>query len=111
MLENMKNQYVGRPHMPHSHLIAYGIHALTLRTGHDPKGKTLAERERVLKTMGLMEHLMRVNDQLDEQLHAGFYFYLLTAKGTFVSNSVFVYPVVIILLGYLIPNFIKYYEH
>jgi hypothetical protein len=48
--------------MPHSHLIAYGIHALTLRSSLDPKAKSLTERDRVLKTMGLMEHLVRVND-------------------------------------------------
>ncbi len=97
--------------MPHSSMIYYGIHGITLKGTYDSKNKGLGERDRILKTMSLMEHLLRVNDQLDEQLHAGYYFYLLTSKGTFVSNSVFVYPIVIILLGYMIPNFIKYYEH
>ena len=60
--------------------------------------------------MGLMEQLLRVTDQLDEQLHAGYYFYLLTSKTTLISNSGFVYPLVVIILGFLIPNFIKYYE-
>lgn len=111
MLENIKNQYVGRPHLPHSYMIEFGIHAITLRGTHDAKAKTsMLERERILKTMGLMEQLFRVDDQLDEQLHAGYYFYLLTSKSTFVSNSGFVYPIVLILVGFFITNFIFYNE-
>ena len=63
-----------------------------------------------MKTMGLMEHLFRINDQLDEQLHAGFYFYLLTSKTTFTSNSVFVYPIVVLLFAYFFYNLLQYYE-
>jgi Gaa1-like, GPI transamidase component len=111
MFENIKNQYVGKPHQPHSHMIEYGIHAITIKGSYDPKIKAINERERVLKTIGLMEHLFRVNDQVDEHLHAGYYFYLLTSKVTFVSNSGFVYPLVAILFGFFIPNFIQYYEH
>ena len=47
-----------------------------------------------------------MNDQLDEQLHAGFYFYIFTSKTTFVSNSLFVYPLVMVLLGYFFPALI-----
>lgn len=111
MLENIKNQYVGKPHFPHSYMVEFGIHALTLKGTFDPKLKsTLPERERILKTMGLLEQLYRVDDQLDEQLHAGYYFYLLTSKSTFVSNSGFVYPLVMILWGFFITNFIFYNE-
>jgi Gaa1-like, GPI transamidase component len=63
-----------------------------------------------MKTMGLMEHLFRINDQLDEQLHAGFYFYILTSKTTFVSNSTFVYPIVVILWAYFFYNTLQYFE-
>lgn len=66
MFESIKNQYVGKPHEPHSHMIEYGIHAITVRGSNDYKLKQMNERDRVLKTIGLMEHLFRVNDQLDE---------------------------------------------
>jgi hypothetical protein len=63
MFESIKNQHVGRPHMPHSYMIEHGIHSMTLKGQIDPKGKQLInERERVMKTMGLMEHLFRIND-------------------------------------------------
>ena len=47
---------------------------------------------------------------MDEQIHAGFYFYLLTSKSTFVSNATFVYPIVLILLGFLFPNLLSHYN-
>ena len=31
LFENIKNQYVGRPHLPHAHMIEYGIHAITIK--------------------------------------------------------------------------------
>ena len=35
MFESVKNQYVGRPHLPHSHMLEYGIHAITLKPSID----------------------------------------------------------------------------
>ena len=96
--------------MPHTYMIEHGIHSMTLKGTNDPKVKHTNERERIQRTMGLMEHLFRVNDQLDEQLHAGFYFYLLTSKTTFTSNSVFVYPIVVLLWAYFFYNCLQYYE-
>jgi hypothetical protein len=55
MLENIKNQYIGKPHLPHSYMIEFGIHSITLKGTIDPKIKPLPERERILKTLGLME--------------------------------------------------------
>lgn len=104
LFENIKNQYVGKPHQPHSYMIEYGIHSISLKGTNDPKIRNVGERERVMKTMGVMEHLFRITDQLDEQLHAGFYFYLLTSRTTFVSNSGFVYPIVLILVGFFVYN-------
>lgn len=111
LFENIKNQYVGKPHHPHSALIEKGIHALTIKGINDPKVKYPHDRERVSKFLGNMERLVRITDQLDEQLHAGFYFYLLTSQRTFVSNSGFVYPIVLILVGFFIFNLLGYYEH
>ena len=50
-----------------------------------------------------MEKLIRMHDQLDEQLHAGFYSYIMTAPNRFVSNAVAIYPVFLVFLGFLIP--------
>jgi Gaa1-like, GPI transamidase component len=96
--------------MPHTYMIEHGIHSMTISGTYDQKSKSINERERVMKTMGLMEHLFRINDQLDEQLHAGFYFYILTSKTTFVSNSTFVYPIVVILWAYFFYNTLQYFE-
>jgi hypothetical protein len=43
-------------------MIEHGIHSMTLKGTNDPKFKPSSERERIQKTMGLMEHLFRVND-------------------------------------------------
>lgn len=37
LFENIKNQYVGQPHKPHSALIEKGIHALTMKGVSDSK--------------------------------------------------------------------------
>ena len=58
-----------------------------------------------------MERLLRTYDQVDEQLHAGWFFYILVGRARFISNSVFVYPVVLILLGYYLPGVLDYYDH
>ena len=49
-------------HLPHSYLLSHGIHALTLKPVMDPKQKQMSERERIQQTLGLLEHLVRVND-------------------------------------------------
>jgi hypothetical protein len=60
-------------------MIEKGIHAITIKTFNEPKLKYNNERDRLFKLLGNMEHLFRITDQLDEQLHAGFYFYLLSS--------------------------------
>ena len=61
--------------------------------------------------MGMIERLLRVYDQVDEQLHAGYYFYILMGKTRFVSNSVFVYPVLTTLLCYLFPAMLEHIDY
>jgi hypothetical protein len=58
----------------------------------------------------MIENLLRATDQVDEQLHAGYFFYILIGTTRFVSNSVFVYPVVLMLLAYFMPALIEYYD-
>ena len=48
--------------MPHAYMIAHGIHAMTLKGTVDARVKHTSERDRVAKTVGLMEHLVRIND-------------------------------------------------
>ena len=60
--------------------------------------------------MGLMERILRIFDQLDEQLHAGFYFYLVIGIKKFISCNEYMYPAALIFAGLLIPNFFDYYE-
>ena len=60
--------------------------------------------------MGLMERLVRIYDQLDEQLHAGYYFYIVIGVTKFITNSIFVYPCAMIMFGLWIPQLINYYE-
>ena len=59
----------------------------------------------------LLEKAVRMNDQLDESLHAGFYFYILTSSSKFISNSVFIYPLVMMIAGFAVPNFLAYSMH
>jgi hypothetical protein len=107
MLDALKNSFAGHLHMPHSVMIEHGIHAITFEgTGKSKKDSEL--QQTVTSTLGLMERLVRAFDQVDEQLHAGYFFYILTANTHFVSNSLFVYPVVLILLSFVLPVVIDF---
>jgi hypothetical protein len=54
--------------------------------------------------MELIEMWARSMDQLDEQLHAGYFLFFLSSKNNFISNSIFIYPVVLVLVGFLLPH-------
>lgn len=123
LLESLKNSLVGKVHMPHSHLIDHGVHALTFEAVfsaavHKSDGKSSGSTEssaneaaKVTRLMGMIERLLRVYDQVDEQLHAGYFFYILMGKTKFVSNSVFVYPIALLLLSYIIPAMFDHIDH
>ena len=61
--------------------------------------------------MWLLEKLVRIHDQLDEQLHAGFYFYILTAPSKFISNNQFIWALAILLVGLGAPLILDYLNH
>ena len=65
---------------------------------------------RIPKVMSLMEKIVRIFDQLDEQLHAGFYFYLMIGTKKFVSNNEYMYPIALIFVGLLVPNVLDFYD-
>lgn len=51
---------------------------------------------------------MRIHDQLDEQLHAGYYFYILTGTKKFVSNTQFIWPMACLVFGVCLPYWLVY---
>jgi len=53
--------------------------------------------------MRTLEIMVRGNDQLDEQLHAGFFFYIFTSVGSFVENGQFVWGFALLIVGISIP--------
>lgn len=55
--------------------------------------------------------MIHISDQLDEQLHAGYYFYILTSSSKFVSNSVFVWPLWFLVCGLFVPVWLDFYTH
>lgn len=52
--------------------------------------------------------IIRAESNLDEQLHAGSYFYFPTTKFTYQSSSIYMYPIILCLVGYFIPQIINY---
>jgi len=66
MLESIKNAFIGKVHYPHTYFIQHGIHSITYRLYNDQsatkKESLSSERDKVLSTMKLLEHLTRMND-------------------------------------------------
>jgi hypothetical protein len=117
-LESLKNALTGKVHYPHGHMIDKGIQAVTIEAIQESKKKksdkssdATDEVNRVTKFLGMMESLVRGFDQLDEQLHAGDYFYVLINSSKFVNNSIFIWPAVILILSYFIPNLLDYTDY
>ena len=80
MLDSIRFSLLGRANYPHQLFMTTGCHAITLVThGQGAKTTTHAKKEQYVKDfVWIIEKLLRIHDQLDEQLHAGFYFYILT---------------------------------
>lgn len=114
MLESLKNSLIGKAHMPHAYLIENGVHAITFEAAWSSRAAIKDSTSHVVKVrnvIGLMERMVRAFDQLDEQLHAGFYFFILTSSLNFVSNGVFIYPVALVLASFGIPACIDLYQY
>ena len=102
LLDSLRNSFMGRLQQPHSYFMDIGCHSITLVT-HGTDGKPLERATRIQEFMNVLERMVRISDQLDEQLHAGFYFYLITSPGKFVSNTVFIWSIVVLALGVFCP--------
>lgn len=107
LLDSLRNSFMGRLQYPHSYFMDIGCHSITFVT-HGNDGKPNERIGRLADFINVLEKIVRISDQLDEQLHAGFYFYLLASPSKFVSNSVFMWPGVCLLLGILVPQFMAY---
>lgn len=91
-----------------------GTHAITLVSSSRGTAKKRDSEKRVGDFIWILEKLVRIHDQLDEQLHAGYYFYILTGTTKFVSNTNFIWPVVCLVFGVCLPfwlSYITYTEH
>mmetsp|Transcript_10358 Transcript_10358/g.15925 ORF Transcript_10358/g.15925 Transcript_10358/m.15925 type:complete len:167 (-) Transcript_10358:563-1063(-) len=110
MLETMKNSLVGKLHFPHSKLIDYGVHSISLEAVKSVKknDEAVNEQARVQNVLGIFERLVRTYDQIDEQLHAGYFFYILNGPNLFISNADFLYPIGLIAAGLYIPELIAW---
>lgn len=114
MLESLKNSLTGKVHMPHSYFIDYGVHAITFEgvsAAAKTKETSTTDMHKVKNMLAFFEMIHRGFDMLDEQLHAGYFFYILTSNLTFVSNSVFLYPVITILVSFILQAGIDYFEY
>lgn len=113
MLESLKNTLIGKLHHPHTKFIDYGAHAITIEGVRSVKkgGKGAQNAEKVNNMIQMMESLVRAFDHIDEQLHAGYFFYILIGPKHFVSNTEFVYPVVFLLAWYLAPALMDFFDN
>ena len=110
MLEVMKNNMLGRLHYPHPYFIEKGIHSVSLVTSMDPK-KILDQKQVLSQFFIAFEHLVRSMDQLDEQLNAGYFIYILTSAKNFMPMDVFVWGFSLLLGGLLFPVVLNYATH
>lgn len=102
-------------------MIDHGLHALTLEGAFSKNVKknkenqhedvSVREAKRVGRVLRILERAVRSLDQVDEALHAGYFFYILTSNHRFVSNSVFLYPIVLVMFAYFLPAVLDYNDH
>ena len=77
---------------------------MSLVTSIDSKKKQMTDETEVLNSlMRALELLVRGNDQLDEQLHAGYFFYMLSTKDTFFAYDQFVWAFTLAIAGIAFP--------
>jgi hypothetical protein len=110
MFDSLRNSFIGKLQHPHTHFIEKGCHAITFVT-HGNDGKANESNTRIMDFMAILEKFVRITDQLDEQLHAGFYFYIIVSPSKFISNSGFIWPIVCLMFGIFVPHILEYSTH
>ncbi len=86
------------------------MQAFTLKGYVKPNKSPQAPEDNIMRTCVIMETIMRAESNLDEQLHAGSYFYFPTNNRYFQSSNVYMYPIGLCLAGFFIPRVITYYK-
>jgi hypothetical protein len=69
----------------------------------DPSLPQQNDVDNTMRNCKIIESILRAESNLDEQLHAGSYFYYPTGDTTFQSSNVYMYPIALALIGYGIP--------
>ena len=75
------------------------------------KDANLSERETVTNFLKVLETLYRAHDALDEQLHAGYFQYILTSPTNFYDYSSFLWAFGLAIAGVSIPTVLQGYLH
>lgn len=68
------------------------------------------EQEAMYKVLRTMERMLRLIDQLDETIHTNGHFYVPTATNKYASVTEIVKPMVMVLVGFVIPMFLDYLD-
>lgn len=112
-LEALKNQFIGKIHYPHGHMIDKGIQAVTIEAMSTKKSSSSTSNDnmKISNLLALFERLIRGFDQVDEQLHAGDYLYVLVGPTKYVNNSTFIWPAVILILAYSLPALLDFTDY
>jgi len=108
VMDQMRNSLIGKPHLPHNHFMDAGALSISIVTHSPGEDGRRKQGERIRDFIWIMEKLVRINDQLDEQLHAGFFFYFLTTPAKFISNTVFIWPLLLFVYGLCFPTWLDY---
>lgn len=75
------------------------------------KGEKFSPIESITKLTNAMELTIRGHDQLDEALHAGYFFYILVGTSRFVGIDSFIYPVALTTFSHFLPVIHNYYNY
>ena len=106
MLDSVRSSLLGRPHAAHSPFLEAGALSLTLQT-HSPAQQN-PNPAAIRDLIWVLEKVVRIHDQLDEQLHAGYFFYIFTTPAKFVSNTIFIWPCLLMVYGLCLPIWTDY---
>ena len=115
-LEALKNQFVGKIHYPHGHMVDKGIQAVTIEAISSKKAASGSkdvqkDNMKISNMLALFERLLHGFDQVDEQLHAGDYLYVLVGPHKYVNNSTFIWPAALLILAYFLPALLEFVDY
>lgn len=62
-----------------------------------------SKQENIMRNCIIIDTIIRAESNIDEQLHAGSYFYYLTSNTLFQSSNIYMYPIALCMIGYAFP--------